>query len=197
MRLAVDRMLELAAREMAIMGATIERIAGRQGFAGCVRARFPHPKQGEPGILIAGHLDTVHPVGTLEKLAWRREGNKCYGPGIFDMKGGNYLTLEAIRQLARAAFTTPLPITVLFTPEQRSARHRPATSSKPKPPATNMCWCRSRAASTTAWSPDATRLPGSISKPMPSRARPAAALSSWPPTPRSRMWRRPIAPSTP
>ena len=115
---AVDRMLDLAAREMAIMGATIERIAGRQGFAGCVRARFPHQKQGEPGILIAGHLDTVHPVGTLEKLAWRREGNKCYGPGIFDMKGGNYLTLEAIRQLARAAFTTPLPITVLFTPDE-------------------------------------------------------------------------------
>src|SRR5438105_12126433 len=50
---AVERMLDIAARDMAIMGATIERIAGRQGFAGCVRARFPHPKQGEPGILIA------------------------------------------------------------------------------------------------------------------------------------------------
>jgi glutamate carboxypeptidase len=34
------------------------------------------------------------------------------------MKGGNYLTLEAIRQLARASFTTPLPITVLFTPDE-------------------------------------------------------------------------------
>src|SRR5436189_5384040 len=115
---AVERMLDIAAREMAIMGATIERITGRQGFAGCVRARFPHPKQGEPGILIAGHLDTVHPVGTIEKLTFRREGNKCFGPGIFDMKGGTYLTLEAIRQLARAAFTTPLPITVLFTPDE-------------------------------------------------------------------------------
>jgi glutamate carboxypeptidase len=115
---AVDRMLDLAAREMAIMGASIERIAGRQGFAGCVRAKFPHPKQGEPGILIAGHLDTVHPIGTLEKLKWRREGNKCFGPGIFDMKGGNYLALEAIRQLARASITTPLPITVLFTPDE-------------------------------------------------------------------------------
>src|SRR5215475_5985936 len=62
---AVERMLDIAARDMAIMGASIERIAGRQGFAGCVRARFPHPKQGEPGILIAGHFDTVHPVGTL------------------------------------------------------------------------------------------------------------------------------------
>ena len=115
---AVDRMLDLAARDMAIMGATIERIAGRQGFGGCIRARFPHPKQGEPGILIAGHLDTVHPIGTIEKLAWRRDGNKCFGPGIFDMKGGNYLTLEAIRQLKRASFTTPLPITVLFTPDE-------------------------------------------------------------------------------
>src|SRR5947199_9387464 len=115
---AVDRMLDLAARDMAIMGASIDRIAGRQGFGGCVRARFPHPKAGEPGILIAGHLDTVHPVGTVEKLPFRREGNKCYGPGIFDMKGGSYLSLEAIRQLARASFTTPLPVTVLFTPDE-------------------------------------------------------------------------------
>ena len=115
---AVNRMLDLGAREMAIMGASIERIAGRQGFGGCIRARFPHARQGEPGILIAGHLDTVHPIGTLEKLPWRREGNKCFGPGIFDMKGGNYLTLEAIRQLARASIATPLPITVLFTPDE-------------------------------------------------------------------------------
>jgi glutamate carboxypeptidase len=115
---AVNRMLDLAVREMAIMGASIERIAGRQGFGGCVRAKFPHPKQGEPGILIAGHLDTVHPIGTIEKLKWRREGNKCFGPGIFDMKGGNYLALEAIRQLARASLNTPLPVTVLFTPDE-------------------------------------------------------------------------------
>jgi glutamate carboxypeptidase len=115
---AVNRMLDLAAREMAIMGASIELVAGRQGFGGCVRAKFPHAKQGEPGILIAGHLDTVHPTGTIEKLKWRREGNKCYGPGIFDMKGGNYLALEAIRQLARATIATPLPITVLFTPDE-------------------------------------------------------------------------------
>jgi len=117
-RAAVNRMLDLAAREMAIMGASIERIPGRQGFGDCIRARFPHPKQGEPGILIAGHLDTVHPIGTLAKLPWRREGNKCFGPGIFDMKGGNYLSLEAIRQLQRAAFTTPLPITFLLTPDE-------------------------------------------------------------------------------
>lgn len=115
---AVERMLNIASREMAVMGATIERIPGRQGFAGCVRARFPHPKLGQPGVLILGHLDTVHPVGTIEKLRWRREDNKCFGPGILDMKGGNYLALEAVRQLTRASFTTPLPITVMFTSDE-------------------------------------------------------------------------------
>jgi glutamate carboxypeptidase len=115
---SVDRMLDMAAREMAVLGAAIERIAGRNGLAGVIRARFPHPKQGQAGILIAGHMDTVHPIGTIETLRWRRDGNKCFGPGIFDMKGGNYLSLEAIRQLMRASIVTPLPITVLFTPDE-------------------------------------------------------------------------------
>ena len=39
----VERLPDLAGREMAIMGAGIEHIAGQQGLAGCVRARFPHP----------------------------------------------------------------------------------------------------------------------------------------------------------
>jgi glutamate carboxypeptidase len=115
---AVERMLGIATRDMAVMGASIEHIAGRMGFAGSVRARFPHPRQGEPGILVCGHFDTVHPVGTLAKLPWRIEGNRCWGPGGFDMKAGNYLTLEAIRQLTRAGIATKLPVTILFTPDE-------------------------------------------------------------------------------
>ena len=115
---AVDRMIDLATYDLAAMGAKIERIPGRMGLGGCVRASFPHRHAGEPGILIAGHMDTVHPIGTLEVLPFRQEGGKCWGPGIQDMKGGNSLSLEAIRQLARAGFETPLPITVLFTPDE-------------------------------------------------------------------------------
>ncbi len=48
---AVDGMLDLAARDLAVAGASIERIAGRMGFGGAVRARFPHPHAGEPGII--------------------------------------------------------------------------------------------------------------------------------------------------
>ena len=144
---AVNRMMDLAARDLALMGARIERIPGRMGFGDCVRARFPHPKEDEPGVLVMGHMDTVHPVGTLAALPFRRDGERCYGPAICDMKGGNYVALEAIRQLARAGIETPLPVTVLFTPDEEvgtpstrdvveaeAARHRfvlvpePATS---------------------------------------------------------------------
>jgi glutamate carboxypeptidase len=115
---AVNRMMGLAARDLAIMGARVEVVPGRMGFGDCVRARFAHPDASAPGILILGHMDTVHPVGTLGELPWRQDGARCYGPGILDMKGGNYLALEAVRQLARAGIETPLPITVLFTSDE-------------------------------------------------------------------------------
>jgi glutamate carboxypeptidase len=115
---AVDRMMDLAAYDLAAAGAEIERIPGRMGFGGSVRARFPHKNFGSPGILISGHLDTVHPIGTLKVNPWRIENGRCYGPGIQDMKGGNYVSLEAIRQLLRAGLETPLPVTFLLTPDE-------------------------------------------------------------------------------
>ena len=85
---SVSRMMDLASRDLVVAGARIERIAGRMGFGDCVRASFPHASAA-PGILVMGHMDTVHPVGTLTRLPWRRDGERCCGPGIYDMKGGN------------------------------------------------------------------------------------------------------------
>ena len=116
---AVDRMADLAARDLAASGATIERIPGRMGFGGCVRARFAAARANhEPGILISGHLDTVHPIGTLADLPFRRDGERCYGPGILDMKAGNYIALEAMRQLIRAGAPPALPVTILLTSDE-------------------------------------------------------------------------------
>jgi glutamate carboxypeptidase len=115
---AVNRMMDLASRNLVLAGARIERVAGRMGFGDCIRATFPHATPNAPGILVMGHLDTVHPVGTLTPLPFRREGNRAWGPGIQDMKGGNYMALEAIVQLARAGVATRLPITVLYTSDE-------------------------------------------------------------------------------
>ncbi|MBN9441516.1 M20/M25/M40 family metallo-hydrolase [Bosea sp. (in: a-proteobacteria)] len=115
---AVNRMMDLAAAATAAAGATITRIPGPSGLGDCVRGDFPHPRRGEPGILVMSHLDTVHPVGTLAKLPFRRDGSRCYGPGILDMKGGAYAALQAIIALAKAGIETPLPVSVLYTSDE-------------------------------------------------------------------------------
>lgn len=115
---AVNRMMDQAARELMLMGAQVQRIPGRMGFGDCVKGVLPHARAGEPGVLVMGHVDTVHPVGTLSKLSWRREGDRLYGPGVCDMKGGNVLALTALGMLARAGVATGLPVTVLFTSDE-------------------------------------------------------------------------------
>ena len=114
---AVNRMMDLVSRELAMLGARLDRIPGRMGFGDCVRATLAHA-QSAPGILVMGHFDTVHPIGTLQALPWRRQDDIVYGPGICDMKGGNYIALEALRQLQRAGIATRLPVTVLFTSDE-------------------------------------------------------------------------------
>ena len=115
---AVNAMMGLAAADLERAGATLKRIPGNGGFGDCVLADFPHPRRGEPGVLLMGHLDTVHPIGTLKALPFRREGGRCYGPGILDMKGGNVAALEAVVQLAKAGFETPLPVSFLLTSDE-------------------------------------------------------------------------------
>ena len=75
------------------------------------------------GILILGHLDTVHPFGTLQQNACRVEGDKLYGPGGYDMKGGVYLALTALGQLA-APGSTALPVDFLLVPDEETGSHQ-------------------------------------------------------------------------
>jgi len=76
-----------------------------------------------PGVLILGHLDTVHPIGTLSENPCRIEGDRLYGPGGYDMKAGIYLALTALGSLAKPA-PTALPVDVLLVPDEETGSHR-------------------------------------------------------------------------
>ena len=115
---AVSRMAALAADEIRAMGGTAECVPGTGGFGDCVRARFAGPEAPEGGVLLMGHLDTVHPLGSLAEMPWREVDGLCYGPGILDMKGGIVITLAAIAALQQARLTPPLPITVLLNSDE-------------------------------------------------------------------------------
>ncbi len=67
--------------------------------AGDVRlAKWNADAPGKP-IMLLTHLDTVWPVGSLEQMPLREEGDLLYGPGALDMKAGVVVALEAIRGL--------------------------------------------------------------------------------------------------
>lgn len=114
----VNRVLETIARSFEGTGAASERELTADSFGDILLVRCD-PTRNEPGILVLSHMDTVHPVGTLaSKLTYRREGDRVYGPGIYDMKGGLMLAVEAFRRIAQARRRTKLPITFLFTPDE-------------------------------------------------------------------------------
>ncbi|UXN05746.1 M20/M25/M40 family metallo-hydrolase [Bartonella sp. HY761] len=115
---AVNRMMDLVSYDLVLADAMIERIPGRMGFGDSIRATFPHKNAGQPGILVSGHFDTVHPIGTLQQNPFRLQDGKLYGPGIQDMKGGNFVALEAMRMLRQHGLETSLPVTFLFTPDE-------------------------------------------------------------------------------
>ena len=115
---AVNRMVDEVESRMRPLTPRVERTPGRGGYGDLLTARSPWGGEG-PGILVLSHVDTVHPIGTIdETLPVRREGDRVYGPGIYDMKGGAFLAWYAFRHLVRSGRETPLPITFLFVPEE-------------------------------------------------------------------------------
>jgi len=112
---AVNRMLDFVSGRIAAMGFAVERLPGKDGFGDMLCCR--HGGDG-PGILMIAHADTVHPVGTLAgPLPIRREGDKCFGPAIYDMKGGTVMALAAIKAVM-AAKALKLPVTIIINPDE-------------------------------------------------------------------------------
>ena len=119
-------MARMAARVQAdyeAIGVRVERIAGRDGFGDHLLAiddrHCPAQAAEGQGVLILSHIDTVHPIGTLAgPLPFRIEGDRAYGPGAEDMKGGTYLALAALRQIAREGLKTHLPVRHLMVSDE-------------------------------------------------------------------------------
>jgi len=114
---AVNKMMDLAVAETSALGAEITRFPGSDGYGDAVRAHLPWGEG--PGVLVLGHLDTVHLVGTLaETLAVKREGDKLFGPGVLDMKGGMYLAVHALSKVLSVRERLNIPVTFLFIPDE-------------------------------------------------------------------------------
>ena len=66
-------------------------------------------------ILLLGHTDTVHPVGTKEKTPTRIENGKLFGCGTFDMKANIALMLHVFKAMKEFGLEPRQPINVLLS----------------------------------------------------------------------------------
>lgn len=90
----VDKNGKIFASWMEAIGYTLSRYS-REGIGD--HLHFLAPSKKGKRLLLLGHLDTVFPPNTFETFgedeAW------IYGPGVCDMKGGNYVALQALRNI--------------------------------------------------------------------------------------------------
>ena len=113
----VNKLADIVAEGYRDLPATIERINGRDGCGDHLVARSAWG-QDAPGILVLSHLDTVHPMGFIGRLPFRIDGDRAFGPGIYDMKGGAYLAYHAFREICADGARPPLGITQLFVSDE-------------------------------------------------------------------------------
>jgi glutamate carboxypeptidase len=118
---AVDRCgAELSRRIEALGGAVTRLDGGPRGDQ--IRAEFagsPHaPRRPPLGVLLLGHIDTVWPVGQLDRMPLREEAGRLYGPGIFDMKAGIAVSMLAVRALRDLALPDAPRVTMLWTTDE-------------------------------------------------------------------------------
>ena len=113
----VNKLADLVTAGYRDLPAAVERIAGRDGCGDHLVARSSWG-QDAPGILVLSHLDTVHPMGFIERLPFKIDGDSAFGPGIYDMKGGAYLAYHAFRQICAEDARPPLGITQLYVSDE-------------------------------------------------------------------------------
>jgi len=112
---AVDRCGAEVAQRLRAAGGDVECIR-QSGRGDHIRARFAGTAPGAP-VLVLGHFDTVWPIGTLDRMPIRRDGDRLHGPGTFDMKAGIAIALAAIDVLSATGTPHP-PITTLWTTDE-------------------------------------------------------------------------------
>lgn len=99
---------------------SFERIPS-PGYGEHLRIRAFGGQNGKGTTLLLGHTDTVHPVGTLNRSnPIRADGDRFFGPGIFDMKAACVLAVEVLRCLEALSLTPARPVTLLLTCDEET-----------------------------------------------------------------------------
>ncbi|MBK4735439.1 M20/M25/M40 family metallo-hydrolase [Noviherbaspirillum pedocola] len=112
------KMAAYTEKRLQALGAQTETRKAGEGPGSIVIGRFTGTGKGR--IMLIAHMDTVYREGVLQTQPWRIEGNRIYGPGIADDKGGIAVILHALQILNDAGWRDYAKITVLFNSDEET-----------------------------------------------------------------------------
>ncbi len=98
---AIDRLASHLDTYCRALGMETEKFRP-EGAGTCLAAATP--ARALPPILLLGHMDTVHPVGSFPGGPFTRRDGCVYGPGVHDCKGGLVMALYVIRALQHIGY---------------------------------------------------------------------------------------------
>lgn len=116
---AVNQLLAEISRNIPSID-SVERITS-PGYGEHLLIRAFGGQNGKGTTLLLGHTDTVHPLRTVNPSnPIRADGDRLFGPGIFDMKAGCVLAIEVLRCLDALALAPARPVTLLLTCDEET-----------------------------------------------------------------------------
>jgi glutamate carboxypeptidase len=114
-RPAVNAAMALVERWASEQGSRAKRHRQRE-FGDVLELRFGPSRSSHKPVLLLGHLDTVWPMGTLNKMPWREADGRYWGPGVLDMKAGVVMALTALSILRE--MKSVRPVTLLLNSDE-------------------------------------------------------------------------------
>ena len=111
------RMADFTEARLKALGAKTERRKATRG-AGADIVIGTFEGSGSKKLMLIAHMDTVYQRGILATQPYRVDGNRIYGPGIADDKGGIAVILHSLKVLNEAGWRDYAKLTVLFNPDE-------------------------------------------------------------------------------
>jgi glutamate carboxypeptidase len=113
---AVDACGRVVQEQLETCGARVTRLPQ----AGCGDQLLAHWGDGDRQLLLLGHIDTVWRVGQLSAMPCAERDGRLYGPGVFDMKAGVALGIQAVRALRSAGRMPASRVSMLLTTDEET-----------------------------------------------------------------------------
>ena len=112
------KITDYAERRLQALGLQVERRPSSTAKGEILIGRLQG--SGKRKLMLMAHLDTVYWPGTLATQPIKQEGNKLYGPGIADDKGGVAVILHSLAILRDAGWSDYAQLTVMLNADEES-----------------------------------------------------------------------------